>query len=266
MLKICSIASGSSGNCIYARSENTQILIDAGISGKRTNEGLSLLGTSPCEINGILVTHEHSDHIKGLGVLSRKYRIPIYASELTWQKIRTSSVCGIIEETLFNKIIPDNEFTINDIVIHPFKTQHDAVDPICYTLSKDGRKISIATDLGCYDDYITGKLAESTILFLEANHDIEMLQNGSYPHFLKKRILGSKGHLSNNTAGKLISEICHDKLKYIILGHLSRDNNEPKIALNFAKAEIDSFNAKAGGQIQLAVADREKVSVVFSTG
>lgn len=265
MLKICSIASGSSGNCIYARSENTHILIDAGISGKRINEALSLLGTSPLRIHAILVTHEHIDHIKGLGILSRKYRIPIYASELTWHKIMGSGICGVIDETLFNKIIPDTDFIINDIVIHPFKTKHDAVDPICYTLSKSGRKISIATDLGCYDDYTTGNLAKSNILFIEANHDIKMLQNGNYPPFLKKRILGEKGHLSNNATGKLISEICHENLKYIILGHLSRENNDPLIAFDFVKAEIDSFNSKSGVHIQLAVADRERTSEVFST-
>lgn len=266
MLKICSIASGSSGNCIYVGSDNTHILIDAGISGKRINQGLSAMGISPGDISGILVTHEHSDHIKGLGVMSRKYRIPIYVSELTRGKIMGSSLCGSIDESLFNRIVPDNDFIINDIVIHPFRTQHDAVDPLCFTLSKDGRKISIATDLGCYNEYILGKLAESDILFIEANHDIEMLHKGNYPHFLKKRILGEKGHLSNNTTVKLISEICHEKLKCVVLGHLSRENNDPRIAHDSIKVEIDSFNLKTGLQIQLAVAEREKSTEVFSTG
>ncbi len=266
MLKICSIASGSSGNCIYVGSENTHLLIDAGISGKRITEGLSLLGISPGNISGILVTHEHSDHIKGLGVMSRKYRIPIYASELTWGKIRGNSLCGVIDESLFNPIVPDNDFLINDIVIHPFRTQHDAVEPLCYTLSKDGRKISIVTDLGCYDEYIMGKLAESDILFIEANHDIEMLQKGNYPFFLKKRILGDKGHLSNNSTGKLISGICHDNLKCVVLGHLSRENNDPRIAHDSVKVEIDTFNLKTGLQVKLAVAEREKSTEVFSTG
>jgi len=266
MLKICSIASGSSGNCIYAGSENTHILIDAGISGKRISEGLSAIGISPGNISGILVTHEHSDHIKGLGVISRKYRIPIYASELTRVKIMESSLCGVIDETLFNRIVPDNDFVINDIVIHPFRTRHDAVDPICYTISKDGRKISIATDLGCYDEYIMEKISGSDILFIEANHDIEMLKNGSYPGFLKKRILGEKGHLSNNTTGQLISEICHEKLKCVVLGHLSRENNDPRIAHDSVKVEIDSFNLKTGLEIKLAVAEREKSTEVFFTG
>jgi phosphoribosyl 1,2-cyclic phosphodiesterase len=266
MLKIFSIASGSSGNCIYAGSDSTHILVDAGISGKRINEGLSAMGISPAQISAILVTHEHTDHIKGLGVMSRKYRIPIYASELTWNKIRESTFCGVIDETLFNRIVPDNDFVINDIIIHPFRTQHDAVEPLCYTLSKDGRKISVATDLGCYNEYILGNIAGSDILFIEANHDIEMLQNGSYPGFLKKRILGEKGHLSNNTTVKLISEICHEKLKCIVLGHLSRENNDPRIAHDSVKVEIDSFNLKTGLEVKLAVAEREKSTELFCTG
>ena len=266
MLKICSIASGSSGNCIYAGSDSTHILIDAGISGKRISEGLSAIGISPAQISAIFVTHEHSDHIKGLGVMSRKYRIPIYASELTWNKIKESTLCGIIDETLFNRIVPDQNFVINDITVHPFRTQHDAVDPLCYTLSKNGRKISVATDLGCYNEYILGKIAGSDILFIEANHDIEMLQNGSYPVFLKKRILGEKGHLANNTTVRLISEICHENLKCVVLGHLSRENNDPRIAHDSVKVEIDSFTLKTGQQIKLAVAEREKSSEVFYTG
>lgn len=266
MLKICSIASGSSGNCIFVGSDSTHILIDAGISGKRINEGLSAIGVSPGDISGILVTHEHSDHIKGLGVMSRKYRIPIYASELTWGKIRSAALCGVIDESLFQRVEPDKDFIIDDIVIHPFRTQHDAVDPLCYTLSKNGRKISVVTDLGCYNEYILGKLSESDILFIEANHDIEMLQNGSYPAFLKKRILGEKGHLSNNTTVKLISEICHENLKCVVLGHLSRENNDPRVAHDSIKVEIDSFNSKSGKNIKLAVAEREKSTEVFSTG
>jgi phosphoribosyl 1,2-cyclic phosphodiesterase len=260
MMKICSIASSSSGNCIYVGSANTHILIDSGISGKRLKAGLDMIGVNPESIDGILVTHEHSDHIKGLGVVSRKYRIPIYTSELTWEKIITSGLTGIIDKTLFNRITPDCEFRIKDLVIHPFSISHDAVQPLCYTLSKDSKKISIATDLGCYDSYITEKLKDSNILFIEANHDIEMLKNGDYPYYLKKRILSDKGHLSNVMSGKLISELLNEKLQYIILGHLSRENNHPDRAHEAVRAELSANEKNCIHDFQLIVSEREEIT------
>src|SRR5512145_1603295 len=131
MMRICSLASSSSGNCIYVGTEKTHILIDSGISGKRMKSGLESIGLDPGQIDAILITHEHSDHIKGLGVVSRRYGIPVYASEPTWNSILLSGLTGLIDERLFCKINPDMDFSVNELVIHPFRTFHDAVDPLC---------------------------------------------------------------------------------------------------------------------------------------
>ncbi len=259
MMKICSLASGSSGNCIYVGTDNTHVLIDAGISCKRMKAGLESIGVDPCCIDGILITHEHSDHIRGLGVVSRRYSMPIYTTGKTRSIILSSGTTGIIDENLFREITPDADFIIGDLVIHPFNTPHDAVEPVCYTFTGEGKKISVATDLGCYDEYIAGKISNSDILFIEANHDVEMLKNGSYPFYLKKRILGDAGHLSNEMSGKLISEVMHDELKYVILGHLSKENNRPDVAHASVLAVLDSCGPCAGC-IEIMVSEREGVS------
>jgi phosphoribosyl 1,2-cyclic phosphodiesterase len=260
MMKICSIASSSSGNCIYIGTADTHILIDSGISGKRLKAGLEMIDIDPSQIDGILITHEHTDHIKGLGVAARKYSIPVYATELTWNKIITSGLTGVIDRGLFRKITPDIDFMINELVIHPFSTSHDAVQPVCFTFTKDKKKISVATDLGCYDSYITEKLKDSNILFIEANHDIEMLKNGSYPYYLKKRILSDKGHLSNEMSGRLVCELLHENLQYIVLGHLSKENNHPDKARESVRAELTAPDTICVSDIQLIVSEREDVT------
>jgi len=259
MMKICSLASSSSGNCIYVGTDRTHILIDAGISCKRVKSGLELINIDPAGIDAVLITHEHSDHIRGLGVLSRRYSIPIYATELTWRAVLSSGTVGEIDKNLFHKISPDKDFAINEIAIHPFRTPHDAADPVCYTFTKDKKKISIATDLGCYNSYIAEKLKGSNVLFIEANHDIEMLKNGSYPFYLKKRILSDAGHLSNEMSGKLVSEVLHDNLKYVVLGHLSKENNRPEIAFAAVNAVL-SADPVDSGNTELLVSEKESVS------
>ncbi len=259
MLQICSIASSSSGNCIYVGTGSTHILIDSGISCKRVKTGLNTIGVEPASIDAILITHEHSDHIKGLGVVSRRYGIPIYATELTWKKVLASGTTGPIDESLFHKITPDIDFTIKELVIHPFNTSHDAVQPVCYTFIKGRKKIGVATDLGCYDRYIVEKLKDSNLLFIEANHDIEMLKNGRYPYYLKKRILSDTGHLSNEMSGKLVSEVMHSRLQYIILGHLSKENNLPEVAFAAVNAALSAAPVNACN-IELIVSEKESAS------
>lgn len=256
-MKICSIASSSSGNCIYVGGNNTNILIDAGISGKKIELGLKEINLSPNDIDGILVTHEHSDHIKGLGVMSRKYKIPIYATLATWEVLSGTSSLGKIDMSLHNCIIPNEDFEINEFVIHPFNSYHDAIDPVCYTISNGSKKISIATDLGCFDEYIVEKLKDSNVLFLEANHDINMLQVGSYPYFLKRRILSDVGHLSNEMSGKLISNLYNKNLSHIILGHLSKENNYPELAYESVKMEMITSKTIDHKKISLHVAKRD---------
>ncbi len=260
MMRICSIASSSSGNCIYVGTESTHVLIDTGISGKKLKAGLGIINLDPCGIDAILVTHEHSDHIKGLGVAARKYSIPIYSTARTWERIISSGLTGAIDEKLFHEITPDTDFRIKDLVIHPFTTSHDAVQPVCYTFTCNLKKISVATDLGCFDSYITEKLKDSNILFIEANHDIDMLQNGLYPYYLKKRILGDKGHLSNRMSGRLISEVMSKKLQYVMLGHLSRENNLPEIAYNSVLEELIAADSEHLPGIRLIVSEREEIT------
>jgi len=262
-MKICSIASSSSGNCIYIGTDTTHILIDSGISGKRLKAGLDIIGVDPSELDAILITHEHSDHIKGLGVVSRRYGIPIYATVKTWNKIVTSGLTGNIDEGLFREIVPDTDFYINDMIIHPFNSCHDAVQPVCYTFRKGEKKISVATDLGCYNGYIAEKIKDSTLLFIEANHDIEMLKNGRYPYYLKKRILSDAGHLSNEMSGNLVSEVMHENLRYVVLGHLSKENNIPELARETVLSGVSSCCDSLPQCIEFIVSEKEMVSQII---
>ena len=228
-MRMMPIASGSSGNCIYLGTEDTHVLFDAGISRKRIEEGLNTAGLSLKDIDAIFVTHEHIDHTKGLGVISRKDGIPIYSTSGTIEGIEQISSLGNIPDGIFNKINADEDISIGDVTVHPFRISHDANEPVAYTFTQkcaDGiKKASVVTDLGYFDDYVVDNLTESDIMLVEANHDINMLQVGPYPFYLKKRILGNKGHLSNETSGQLVNSMLHDKLKKIYLGHLSKVTN-----------------------------------------
>ena len=196
-MRLCSIASGSSGNCIYVGSDNAHVLVDVGISKKRIECGLNSIDMDVKDMDGILITHEHSDHMKGLGVLSRKYHLPIYATRGTIQAIQGMSSIGKMPEGLFHEVWEDQEFQIKDLTIHPFRISHDAAQPVGYRLNWKEQSVGIATDMGTYDDYTVENLKNLDALLLEANHDVRMLQVGSYPYYLKQRILGKWGHLSN---------------------------------------------------------------------
>lgn len=237
-MDFCSIASGSSGNCIFAGTDHTGILIDAGISGKKVAEGLKGIDRKPEELDAILITHEHSDHIKGLGVLARKYGIPIYSTPGTIRWMQEHHALGKVDESLFHEIHADEKFTVNDVEIHPFRVSHDAAEPVAYRLQHEDRAVAVATDLGYYDEYTVDHLKGLDAVLVESNHDINMLQVGTYPYYLKQRILGSRGHLSNENAGRLLGEILHDGLKAVMLGHLSKENNYEALAYATVCAEI----------------------------
>lgn len=263
-MRLCSIASGSSGNCVYVGSDTTHLLVDVGISGKRTEEGLRELGLSMRDIDAICITHEHADHINGLGVLSRKYGVPIYATKGTVEAIRQSSSVGEIDESLFQMIKPDEKCTIKDISLYPLRTSHDAADPVAYRIDYDGRRIGLITDLGCYNDYTVECLRNLDLLYLEANHDIHMLQVGPYPYYLKQRILGEKGHLSNEAAGRLLSRLLNDRMQAIVLGHLSKENNMPELAYESVRLEVTMSDTKySGNDFPLYVAKRSEVSEII---
>ncbi len=257
-MKLLSIASGSSGNCYYVGNDNTHLLVDAGISCKRVETALKDEGLKPSELNGILVTHEHIDHVKGIGVLARKHGVPIYATAGTIMEMKNMSSLGSIDEGLFHEIRPDEKILINDITVDPSSIWHDATDPVCYSLYGDGKKISIATDMGNFNDYIVDKLDNSDIMVVEANHDVRMLEAGSYPYYLKRRILGNYGHLSNELSGQLIYRLLNDHVKGILLGHLSKENNFEELAYETVKLElVDNSFASDVREFGLAVARRD---------
>lgn len=239
-MKICSLASGSSGNCVYVGNEDTHILIDVGISMKKVKAGLEAIDVDIRSLTAIFVTHEHSDHINGLGVISRKHKVPIYTRPDTFKKIMRMSSVGIIDVNLYNEATADTTIRIGSIDVTPFASSHDAVDPLCYTFEHNTKKISVATDLGNYNDYIKSHMSDSDVLYIEANHDVKMLEVGPYPYFLKQRILSDVGHLSNDLSANLICELYNDKLNYVILGHLSHENNMPDVAYETVKLEVNS--------------------------
>ena len=245
-MRMCSIASGSSGNCIYVGSDNSHLLIDTGISKKRIEEGLNKLEIKGDELDGILITHEHSDHIKGLGVFSRKYEIPIYATPGTIAGIKESSSLGKMPEGLL-----DHPFRLGELDVHPFAISHDANEPSGYRIEQGGKSVAVATDLGKYDDYTVKNLKNLDAILLEANHDIHMLEVGGYPYYLKQRILGDRGHLSNELSGQLLCDILHDNLKHIMLVHLSKENNYARLAYETVKLEV-------------TLADKESVSDIIN--
>lgn len=263
-MDFCSIASGSTGNCIYIGSDSSAILVDAGISGKKVEEGLNFFDRTGKDLKGILVTHEHSDHIKGLGVLARKHHLPIYATPGTLQAIRSYGTLGKIEPELLCEIHADEKFAVGDLDILPFRISHDAAEPVAYRVSNGKNTVAVCTDLGYYDDYIVEHLKGLRAVLLESNHDINMLQVGSYPYYLKQRILGKKGHLSNENAGKLLSEILNDDMESVMLGHLSKENNYEALAYETVCAEItmgESPYKASDFPIQVAKRDVPSVAV-----
>ena len=263
-MRMCSIASGSSGNCIYVGSDNSHLLIDTGISKKRIEEGLNKLEIKGDELDGILITHEHSDHIKGLGVFSRKYEIPIYATPGTIAGIKESSSLGKMPEGLLHPIKADHPFQLGELDVHPFAISHDANEPSGYRIEQDGKSVAVATDLGKYDDYTVENLKNLDAILLEANHDIHMLETGVYPYPLKRRIMGDKGHLSNERSGQLLGELLHDKFGTVILGHLSKENNYEELAYEAVRLEVTmGENPYKADDFPMLVAKRDSVSPIL---
>ena len=262
MLKCCSLYSGSSGNSFFIQSENTNILIDAGVSCKKIETALQTgFNLSLKDIDAIFVTHEHIDHTKGLNLISSKYNLPVFASKGTWN--------ALSEKT--NKISNDNKktfeldksFVFKDLRIFPFSTPHDAAEPCGFNIYKDNSKISIATDLGFIDDKILENLKDSSFLMLESNYEPNILKVSSYPYQLKKRILSNSGHLSNNDASETISKLVNYGLKDVLLIHLSKENNIPEIAYETVIEKLKCTNCSTNN-LNLNIAPRDNPSKVFN--
>ncbi|MCD5425341.1 MAG: MBL fold metallo-hydrolase [Methanosarcinaceae archaeon] len=233
--------------------------MDAGLSGKKIKEGLHKIGVDGHKLDAILVTHEHKDHIQGVGVLSRQYDLPIYANELTWTAMEHK--LGKIKEENYN--IFDGDFTLGNLEIQPFSIPHDASDPVGYVIYGDKTKIGIATDMGYIPNKVKDILKETDLLVIEANHDMEMLMSGPYPWMLKNRIKGELGHLSNDTVANILPELINGNFSKILLAHLSKNNNMPKLAYETIKGVLENNGLYVGKDIQLDLTYQDKPTNIY---
>ena len=233
-LKLCVLASGSSGNCTFIGTERTRILVDAGLSARKTAERLAQIGEQMEHIDAICVSHEHGDHIAGLRVLQKNHGVPIYANAGTFERIG-----GDVKGSCFTTGSP---FTIGDFTIHPFPVPHDANDPVGFIFSAGSRSVGIATDIGMVTHALRERLRKCQAVVIEANHDETLLHEANRPWSLKQRIRGNQGHLSNRTAAALMAEIAGEGLQHLFLAHLSADCNSPQ----HARKTFETLLAEAG--------------------
>ena len=260
-LKFCSFASGSSGNCYLVKSDETAILIDAGISGKRILEGLDETDTPRDDIAAVLVTHEHSDHVQSLRVMTK--RLPeaaVYANEATWEHIEKP-----VPEERREFFTTGEAFEIGDLTIKPFPVPHDAAEPVGFSIFADGRQITICTDAGYITDEMYEEILEADLLLLEANHEKEMLLFGRYPYPLKQRILGDEGHLSNLTCGEGLCRIVNEnpKKRQVLLGHMSQQNNTPEVAMQAIINTLEEESIFTGDDLKIDVVLRDCMSRIY---
>lgn len=226
-IHICSLRSSSKGNATLVFSENTKVLVDCGISCKMAVSALSDIGILPSEIDGIFVTHEHSDHIKGIELFSKRYDVPVFANADTWSAMR-DILSGVSEGNV--RIIEDEPVLIGDIKACAFPIPHDAANPVGYAFYRKGEKVAVATDMGTISETVVKAIEGAKTVLLEANHDENLLLMGRYPDFLKRRIKGDRGHLCNDRAGEMAEYLMKNGTKSFILGHLSAENNNPHLA------------------------------------
>ena len=260
-MEFCSFASGSSGNCYLIKTHDTAILVDAGISGKRILEGLEQTNTPREMVRAILVTHEHIDHVKSLPVLTKRIpQLAVYANEATWEQIERP----VPEERkeYFTTGVP---FQVGELLIRPFPVSHDAAEPVGFSIVSGQQKISICTDAGYISEEIIEEISDADLLLLEANHEKEMLLYGKYPYPLKQRILGDEGHLSNVHCGECLCRIVREnpKPRRVLLGHLSRENNTPEVAMQAILNTLEEERIFTGQDLQIEVAMRDRISDIY---
>jgi phosphoribosyl 1,2-cyclic phosphodiesterase len=255
VISFCLLASGSKGNAIYVSDGETAVLFDAGLSGVQIERRMASCGLDPRDLAAIVVSHEHNDHIQGVGVLSRRYHLPVYISRDT-----EKAAYRLGNLRMARHFCCGTDFQLNRLQIHPFSIAHDAGDPAGFTISRDGVKIGIATDLGVATGMVRVHLRDCLALVLEANHDPQMLIEGPYPWPLKQRIQGRTGHLSNPDAMALLQELAHDGLQQVVLAHLSETNNTPEKALAAVAPAL------CGRATRLGVAHQDRCSRIFRIG
>lgn len=260
-LRVSVLASGSTGNVTYIESAHTKLLVDCGLSGKKTTELLASIGRKPDDLDGILVTHEHSDHIKGVGILARKYHLPIYANQKTWEEM--AKKIGPVSDELKYHFEMDEQRLIGDIDVLSFGVSHDAVAPQFYAFEKDQRRFVILTDTGYVSERLRKQLHNAHAYLMESNHDVNLLRMGRYPWHLKQRILSDKGHLSNEESSLAVSEMIGDGTKRIYLGHLSQENNMKEIARGTMSDILTPKDIGLGYQFFLYDTDPEEAQDLF---
>jgi phosphoribosyl 1,2-cyclic phosphodiesterase len=252
MIGFCPLASGSKGNCIYFGTQRTKILIDCGLSAKATALRLQDIGVSLDAIDAILITHEHTDHIKGLEQLGCRKKIPVFANADT-----AKGIYDVLGECPPFKIFTTGEtFVFQDLTIHPFSVQHDTLDPVAFTIQVDQIKIGFCTDLGFVTSSVTHALQQCDYLYLESNHQPSMVHASARPPIYKQRVLGKQGHLSNEQCAELLLTVIHDKLKHVHLAHLSSECNSPALALDV----VGNALKRAGCSIEVSIAYQDKNS------
>ena len=261
-IKIYSLFSGSSGNCTWFKIGDLQFLVDAGGSCKAINDALGTLGSSLNRISHVFVTHEHSDHVKGAGVLSRKLDLPIYATAGTWMGMEQA--LGEVPAHHRIEIEAGESFFLNDLEVVPFSIPHDAGDPVGYRIYAQGFSAAVATDLGYFAPTVRDAVEGADVVLLESNHDPEMLRrNPHYPQHLKSRILGRKGHLSNESGAEAAVELAQSGTRHLLLGHLSSENNTPELAMRTVQGALEKAGAEIGRDVTLHVAGRFQPSHLY---
>lgn len=254
MIRFQSFLSGSSGNSTFITDGDVKILVDCGANGKYITECLKRIDISPDEIDAILISHSHRDHVSGAGILSRKADIPIYATEETWEDMMP--IIGKIPICNKKIVAPGEPFMVGDVEIDPFSTHHDARGSVCYRFETEKSKFAIATDIGHISDELFENLSGCECVIIEANHDVDLLRRGVYPDYLKRRILSDKGHLSNSDCAMLCAMLSKCGTKSIWLGHLSHENNTPDLAYQAVRNALEGEGLRIGSDVALNVLPR----------
>jgi phosphoribosyl 1,2-cyclic phosphodiesterase len=260
MLNFCSLYSGSSGNCLFVETNKTKILVDCGTSLKKIVDGLQKIDKKIEDIDAILVTHEHSDHVQSLGNASKKFDIPVYTNIETLEAMPTQKEKISTHNQKIFEI--GKEFKIGDLAINSFSIPHDAANPCGFNIYNNKSKLTIATDLGHMTTNLINNMKGSSFILLESNYDPEILKCSRYPFLLKQRISGPMGHLPNNIAGKTISELTKSDLKEVMLGHLSKENNFPELAYQTVIEELQNSNVDIN-DLKVSVASRHTPSKII---
>lgn len=256
-----SLVSGSSGNSVFVGQRSTKILVDCGVSAKRLTAALNGRGEDPADITGILITHEHSDHIAGLSVLARRHNIPVYMPEATWLQLRDKMRFSERLDVRF--IEPGQHFEVGESSVYAFATSHDAACPVGYRIDTGRSIVGVATDTGELSTHHTRILSGCDLVYIEANYDLDMLYGGPYPWSLKKRIDSIRGHLSNRQTAAAIGDLVRGGGTRFVLAHLSKENNLPELALRSITSDLDEEGFRTGLDLRLQVAPRFEPSPVF---